>query len=313
VSISLETGHIDDLFDPNPEYRDLELGVVRSLRWKNAFGLDTFGKLVLPAHATPGTRLPLIVVGYQSEGFLRGGVGDDYPIQLFAAHGYAVLSYERPPVYGLVRGKTEMEAMQLDTRDWTDYRNVLSSIETEVSALIDEGIVDRDRVGLTGFSNGASVAQFAMVNSKLFRAYAVSHCCEEPVGVVTTTGPVGNRYFSQMGYPKLTDSPSTFWEAMSIRLNAAKLNAPVLMQLSDDEYLGALEGFQALKEQGKPAEMYVFPDEHHIKWQPAHRAAQYQRSLDWFDFWLRNIEDPDPSKVNQYQRWRALRGGISKQ
>ncbi len=308
VSVSLLDGRVTELFELNPEFRSIRLGSVRPLKWTNAFGLETFGDLVLPPDYAPGKSLPLIVVGYQTEGFLRGGVGDDYPIQFYASRGYAVLSYERPAMYGVTRGaKTVIEAEQINHVDWADYRSVVSSLETEVRALVDQGLVDAERIGLTGFSNGASVAQYAMANSKLFKAYAVSHCCEDPVGVVTITGPAGDRWLEEMGYPKLTADRSDFWDAMSLRLNAGKVGAPILMQLPDDEYLGALEGFGALKELGRPVELYVFPNEHHVKWQPAHRAAEYQRSLDWFDFWLRGIEDGDPSKADQYKRWRALR------
>jgi hypothetical protein len=31
------------------------------------------------------------------------------------------------------------------------------------------------------------------------------------------------------------------------------------------------------------------------------------RNLDWFRFWLKGEEDPDPAKAEQYARWRELR------
>jgi hypothetical protein len=53
--------------------------------------------------------------------------------------------------------------------------------------------------------------------------------------------------------------------------------------------------------------MYVYPGEFHTKDQPIHRLAVYERNLDWFDFWLRGVEDPDASKAAQYARWRRMR------
>jgi hypothetical protein len=29
--------------------------------------------------------------------------------------------------------------------------------------------------------------------------------------------------------------------------------------------------------------------------------------VDWFCFWLKGEEDPDPDKAEQYKRWRELR------
>src|SRR3546814_7951867 len=86
----------------------------------------------------------------------------------------------------------------------------------------------------------------------------------------------------QMGYPPVTRAVPAFWKPMSLAMNAGKIRAPLLMQLADREYLLGLEAWTALKDHGKPVEMYVFPDEYHYKWQPAHRRAVYQRSLDWF-------------------------------
>ena len=69
----------------------------------------------------------------------------------------------------------------------------------------------------------------------------------------------------------------------------------------------AVQGYVALKEAGKPIEMYVFPDEYHVKWQPKHRHNIYRRNVQWFNFWLRGVEDPDPVDPEQYARWRKLR------
>ena len=68
----------------------------------------------------------------------------------------------------------------------------------------------------------------------------------------------------------------------------------------------ALETFDALREHGQPVEMYVFAGEHHNKWQPRHRAAIYQRNLDWFSYWLQGRVDADPARAEQYRRWKAM-------
>jgi hypothetical protein len=37
------------------------------------------------------------------------------------------------------------------------------------------------------------------------------------------------------------------------------------------------------------------------------RQYAMQRNVDWYRFWLKGEEDPDPSKAEQYKRWRELR------
>jgi hypothetical protein len=109
------------------------------------------------------------------------------------------------------------------------------------------------------------------------------------------------------GYPRPGDFDAPFWKEASLSMNAARLDTPILMQLADDEFLGALEGFRSLQTAGKPVEMHVFDDERHIKYQPAHRLAIYERNIQWLDFWLRDTEDAALGLAGQYARWRAMR------
>lgn len=310
---SLVANDVRPIFDPNPEWRSLSLGTVTRLRFTNAYGIATFGDLVMPPDHRAGEKHPLIVVQYESRGFLRGGTGDEYPIALYAAHGYAVLSVQGPVSISWSRGaSTPAEVNRLDRVDWIDRRSVLSSLVAGVRVAIATGAVDAKRIGVTGVSEGASGAQFALLNSHLFRAAAVSTCCDESYVINVLDGPGGTPWFRNMGYPSLTGNHAAFWKDMSLRDNAGTMATPLLMQIGDGEYLGALESYAALREHNRPVELYVFPDEYHFKWQPKHRQAVYLRSLDWFDFWLRGLSDPDPQKSEQYARWSALRPPVSR-
>jgi dienelactone hydrolase len=309
VLLDPATGKTELVFDPNPEFRSLRLGSVTRLRWRNERGLEAWGDLVLPPGRRRGEKLPLVVVQYHSRGFLRGGTGDEYPIFLLAARGFAVFSFERPPGVAMsVPGLKTVEAVNAaNQRGWADRRSLLSSLKEGLRLAIASGNIDPARMGITGLSDGATTARFALLNSELFAAAAISSCCLEPKTVMTYGGIAVAEFNRAIGYPPATVEDRTFWKPMSMALNAERMDTPLLMQLADDEYLLALEAFEALRENGKPVEMYVFPGEHHIKWQPAHRLAVYERNLDWFDFWLRCREDPAARKAAQYARWRAMR------
>jgi Sigma-70 region 2 len=45
----------------------------------------------------------------------------------------------------------------------------------------------------------------------------------------------------------------------------------------------------------------------HVLEKPWDRIASQQGDVDWFCFWLKGEEDPDPAKAEQYARWRELR------
>lgn len=309
VSIDPASGRTRTLFDPNPEFARIRLGSVERLRVRNLFGLPSWGDLVLPPDYAAGTKLPMVVVQYHSRGFLRGGTGDEYPIFLYAARGFAVLSVEEPPDISSAYPdlKTWDEANAIGIKDWGERRNTLSSLEEEVKRAIATGAVDPKRIGITGLSDGATTVQFALVNTKLFAAAAMSTCCMEPETVMTQGIAWADFNRKVMGYPPLTRPDPHFWQPLSLVENASRIDVPILMQVADREYPQALEAFSALREQGKPVEMYVFPKEYHTKIEPRHRLAAYERGIDWFSFWLQDKEDPDPAKAAQYARWSAMR------
>ena len=72
-------------------------------------------------------------------------------------------------------------------------------------------------------------------------------------------------------------------------------------------YTYSMQWVTALRELKKPVEMFIYPNELHIKNQPKHRYEIYQRNVDWMKFWLKGEEDPDPAKAEQYRRWGELR------
>jgi dipeptidyl aminopeptidase/acylaminoacyl peptidase len=308
VSIDLETGKLETVVDLNPEFAAIKLGSVQRLTWTNAFGVSDFGDLVIPPDAKPGEQFPLIVVQYETRGFLRGGTDDEYPIFLFAAHRIAVLSFQHPDgVYPESGAKDWTEVNRLNYADWTNRRNIQASVEAGIKAAAATGHVDTSRLGVTGLSEGASMVQWAILNSSLFKAAASSSCCEDVVTTISLSGPAGADALYSVGYPRLTDNDQTFWRPYSFLKNASRMNTPLLLQSADNEYLTGSESVTALQELGKPVELYIFPNEFHVKWQPLHRLAVYTRNVDWFDFWLRDVEDTVPAKRRQYERWRTLR------
>ena len=97
---------------------------------------------------------------------------------------------------------------------------------------------------------------------------------------------------------------------MAPDLNAEYINAVVLNNDPDSEFLADLSLYTSLRELGKPMELFIYPNElHHVN-QPKHRYQIYERNLDWFRFWLKLEVDPDPAKTEQYKRWRQLRANL---
>lgn len=307
VSLDPDTGGSTTIYDPNAAFARLRTGGVQRLRWRDAQDVAGYGDLVLPPRHRPGDRHPLIIVQYQSRGFLRGGTGDEYPIHALASRGFAVLSFNRVRPYASDSGARDLASfIRIGMTGFAERRRMLSAIETGIDRSIALGVVDPARIGISGLSDGAASVQFALVNSTRFRAAAMSSCCDDPGSVHFAAGLGYLNDTIAWGYPGPGAEDPVFWRRYSLAANADRIDVPILLQLPDDEFRFALETYVTLDRHNVPIEMHVFPDEYHVKWHPAHRLAIYERAIDWFDFWLRGREDPTPTKRGQYVRWRSL-------
>lgn len=308
VAMDPDTGRERTIFDPNPAFRNIQLGKAQRFKFRNAFGVESWADLVLPPFHRAGDKHPLILVQYHSQGFLRGSTGDEFPIQLLAAKGFAVLSFSRPDfVPAAMAAETEVELMTTNRIDWTDRRNVQSSIEIAIKHAIATGLIDRNRIGITGFSDGTTSTAWALINSSLFKVAALGTCCEGFGAFPLAAGPTYMQQGRNIGYRYGEPDVENHWKPLSLPLNVDRVDVPILIQTGDSEYEGSLDVVDTFQHRGKAIELYVLESEPHVKYQPAHRLAMYERSTEWFQFWLMNQINCDPAKAAQYARWAVMR------
>jgi dipeptidyl aminopeptidase/acylaminoacyl peptidase len=299
--IDLSQGTIRTLVDLNPEFRQLRLSPAERIEVTNKYGDSFFGDLVLPPNREPGRRYPLVITTYRSNGsFLRGGSGDEYPIQIFAANGFAVLNFDVGVDHNVGPGDFSSAELQ--------WASPVDGMRAAVEKLTEMGIIDPARVALTGHSHGSEMVGYAIGHTKLFHAAIASG----PAGFDPLFFYLGQDIWQEIfnewglaGWPE--GQSSRAWHNFSPALNATQIEAPLLINASDAEYFIGLQLITSLKSLHKPVELFIYADEPHIKVQPAHRIEICERNLDWLKFWLLDIEDNSPRKTSQYMRWRELR------
>jgi dipeptidyl aminopeptidase/acylaminoacyl peptidase len=292
------------LVDLNPEFTSLRLSPAERLEGTNRLGESWYGYLVKPLDYVDGRKYPLVVTTYRSgDFFLRGASGDENPIQVYAAKGFVVLSFD----VGLSRN---VRPAEFDDK-LLDWASSVASIESAIESLIARALVDRERVGISGFSHGEEIAGYAITHTRLFRAASSAQMydpCFYGLG-----GEAWHGLFAQWGLAGWTEgSTKASWQQIAISMNADKVNTAILQNLSDTEYVGDMPTYRALKDLGKPIEVYIYPNELHVRNQPKHKLEIYERNVDWFSFWLMNEEDSDPAKADQFTRWRGLRSAAEK-
>lgn len=293
--IDLESGERHVLFAPNTALaQDMaRLGPARLLRWTDARGRSFTGQFY-SARAQDGEPAPLFVTYYTCPGFVRGGFGDEWPLASMVQAGISALCINQLPGYTLDAVERHGEGT--------------AAVESVINLLAAEGEVDRARVGMGGLSYGGAVTLWTVTESDMLAAASVANPVVSPLYYLISSMK-GDMFFGSLRELWGLEEPDKTrdrWQAMSPVFKLDKVQAPILFQHSEQEYMYALDYVIPLLRSHR-ADLYVFPHEPHQKFQARHKLALYERNLDWFRFWLQGVEDGDQSKQGQYARWREMR------
>lgn len=277
------------IIDTPNHFPDSDGLLAETIAWQVG-GSRASGVLIRPN--VPG-RLPLFVTYYRCPGFIRGGLGDEYPFHALAAHGIAALCINVQPM-----GESAEER----------YEVGMETVAAAIADLDRRGIVDPARVGMGGLSFGSEVTMWTASHSRLLKAAAIASVHVEPAYYWMNARP-GRENFMQnlrrywgLGPP---DEDPAAWKRMSAAGDISLITAPILMQLPENEMRQSVE-LQSKLAAARMGELHVFPLAPHIKVEPRQKQAAYSRNLDWFRYWLTEEIDPDPDKAAQYARWARL-------
>ena len=243
-------------------------------------------------------------------GFIRGDVGDEQPMLVYAANGFVVLNTAFLYPTGDMGGTdvdTLFQKMYSAEHGYPHLTMLLESTMRGLDVAVARGWVDESRVGMGGLSQGAFSTLYALQKHDRLSAATVSTpgWSQLDVYLETSYGAATAKRVG-IGSPKRPEAIE-YWAGIDLADHLDTIEAPILMHLADRETAGVMRLQRRLSDARKPYEAFIFQDEHHQKWQPAHRYAIYNRNLDWYRFWLQDYEDPSADKVEQYRRWRALR------
>jgi dipeptidyl aminopeptidase/acylaminoacyl peptidase len=277
------------IIDTPNDFPDSDGLLAETIAWQVG-GSRASGVLIRPK--IPG-RLPLFITYYRCPGFVRGGLGDEYPLHALAAHGIASLCINVQP-----QGETTRER----------YEVALKTIAAAIAELDKRELVDPARVGMGGLSFGSEVTMWTASHSRLLKAAAIASVHVTPSYYWFNARP-GRENFAEnlRRYWKLgpPDEDVAAWKQMSSSADIGAISAPILMQLPENEMRQSIELVSKLAT-ARMGELHVFPLAPHIKVEPRQKLATYQRNFDWFRYWLKDEVDPDPAKSAQYERWRRL-------
>jgi dipeptidyl aminopeptidase/acylaminoacyl peptidase len=290
------------MWDPNPQLQNIELGEARVYTWKDLRGQDWKGGLYLPTDFKQGQSYPLVIQthGFPESEFQPSGL---YPTaqaaRALAGVGIAVLQVrERCPAL------TPDEAPC-----------AVAGYEGAVKKLISEGIADKDKIGIIGFSRSCYYVMEMLTTSSLnIKAASITDGqMITYLQYMNTQGldgdSIGYQFDSVVGAPPFGVGLQE-WLKRSPGFRLDSIRAPLLVVAAGSESLLYMmwEPYAGLRYLHKPVDLVLLNTDEHVLTNPAVRMASQGGSVDWFRFWLQDYEDPNPIKADEYTRWRELRG-----
>jgi len=287
------------LLDLNPQFRDLKFARVEEVHWKGLDGHTVKGGLYYPPDYLPGRKYPLVIQthAWSSEMFwIDGPWTTAFAAQPLAAKGILVLQAEE--------SLRDMGTPQETPRE-------ASTLEGAINYLDVRGLIDPKKVGIIGFSRTGQFVMYALTHSG-YEIAAASIADGSDLGYLLYIAAYPDEQEMQEMERMLGALPYgnglKLWIERSPGFNLDKVRTPVRI-LATNRLIPIYEWnmFVSLARLDKAVEMIYLPDGTHVLEKPWERIVSQLGNLDWFCFWLKGEEDPDPAKADQYRRWRELR------
>jgi dipeptidyl aminopeptidase/acylaminoacyl peptidase len=280
---------ITHVADPTPIVRQIKKKLVN---YKRKDGVDLSFTLYTPPNYQEGTRVPAILYAYPldyADSKQAGQVSGSqqsftrlpyYRLMLLA--GYAVIDNAAFPIVG--DPKTAYD---------TYLDQLVADAQAAVDAAVDTGVVDRNRIGVTGHSHGALMTANLIAHTDLFRAG------------VATSGSY-NKTLTPFGFQSERRS---VWAAQNVYLQASpffvadKIKLPLLIVHGEDdanpgtEPVQARKLYQAVRGNGGITRLVMLPHEPH--WYTAMESNEQlvAEMLKWFDTYVKNAAPKPAAKT----------------
>ena len=281
------------LTNMSDQWKDFHLSTREVIQWKSTDGTTIEGILIKPADYDPSRKYPLLVV-------IHGGpTGVDtpersadryYPIELFAAKGALVL---KPNYRGSAGYGEKFRSLNVRNLGLGDYQDVISGVD----ALIAKGMVDKDRVGAMGWSQGGYISAFITTYSDRFKAVSVGAGISDwsTYYVNTDIHPFTRQYLKATPW----DDPEIYQKTSPIfYVNKAK--TPTLIQHGDQDKRvpppNSFELYQALKDRGVPVKLILYKGFGHPINKPKQQRAVIEHNYEWFSKYIWG-EEPQGAPV----------------
>ena len=244
-----KTREMAELADVRPPLKGKALSAVKSVRYMSRDGVSIPAYLTMPA-GSDGKNLPAVVLPHGGPSS-RDEWGFDWLAQFIAARGYVVIQ----PNY---RGSSGYGDQFENDNGFRNWRTSISDVTDAARYLVKEGIANKDRLAIVGWSYGGYAAlQAAATDPELFKTVVAI----APVTDLALLKQEAQGFTNSALVKEFVGSGEHIKSGSPLR-NAAAIKVPVLLVHGDlDTNVGidhSLKMAAALRSLGRPVEMLQY-------------------------------------------------------
>ncbi|MBJ8009008.1 prolyl oligopeptidase family serine peptidase [Bacillus cereus] len=255
------------------------------ISWQSSDGLEIEGVLSTPVEFDASKKHPLLVVIHGGPAWASFPIFSDcfnekYPIEQFIEKGFIVLepNYRGSSGYG-----NEFLKANYRKQGIADYDDVISGVDK----LVEEGIADKDRVGVMGWSNGGYISAFCSTFSNRFKAISVGGGITNwSTHYVNTDIP----YFIRMHLGNTPWNDPEIYTKISPMTYIKSACTPTLIQHGEKDaripILNAYELYEGLRDMEVDTELIIFKGMAYSSDQPGIHVAIMKQNLMWFSHYI---------------------------
>ncbi len=281
---------VNQMSDANPQQSEYKWGNAELYDWTDLHGNTLQGLLVKPDDFDPSKKYPLLVNFYERSTDGLHGHRAPYPgrstinYPFYVSKGYVIFNPDVPYRIGY------------------PGESALNSVISGVTALINEGFIDKEKVGVQGHSWGGYQVAHLLTKTDIFT------CAEAGAPVVNMFSAYGGIRWgsgmSRMFQYEQTQSRigGTIWEYPIRYLENSplffldKVNTPVLIMHNDEDgavpWYQGIEYFVGLRRLGKPCWLLNYNGEPHWPVKLENRIDFNVRMQQFFDHYLMDAPMP---------------------
>lgn len=271
------------LHDVNPQIRNIALGQEEEVTWRSTDGRMVGGVLVKPVGYREGQRYPLIVAihgGPASADVLNFNGG--YGAQVYAGDGYVVLrpNYRGSTNYGEAH-KTDIVGNYFPQ----GYEDIMAGVDH----LIEQGIVDGDRMGSLGWSAGGHWSNWILVNTDRFKAISSGAGTSNWISMYAQSDVQRNRQHYLGGRLPYEDYDA-YWNQSPLKYIANAKTPTMIHVVEGDPRVPSpqsVELHMALKKLGVDTELFMYPGRSHGIPDARNQLVKSVSEKAWMDYYVR--------------------------